>query len=438
MSRLIRPASWLALWGPALVVVAVILRYGVNVPYAEEWDFVLFFSSLERGTLRWIDLWAPHNEHRVPIPKLVMLLLAPLTRWNLRAEMLLSATLAFLSLLMLLALARPALEEARPWGRVWATFTMSLLVFSLAQVGNWLWGWQLTWFITVFSAILSVTLATWSLERERPWPYVLATALAAFVCQWSLASGTVIWPMSALVLAFHPQRGRLLGFWLAAALGSTLFYAMDYTRPPGSPSLGVALAEPVLFVRYIGFYLAGPFGRNAGIGLAVAAIFVGFAGIVARRHWRRPALFVPWLAIGGFALANAMLTGLGRLGMGVHQAQTTRYVTISLLLAAAVVPLGVVAFSAAPAGRWSPLRRPVGVVGAAVLTVWVIATDVRRLDDIRDFNRMMTTGRDCVFEIEKAPDSCLMNIHPNPATVRLRAPELAGLKLSMFAREMPR
>lgn len=412
----------------------VILRYGVNVPYAEEWDFIAFFVAHDLGGLRWIDLWAPHNEHRMVVPKIVMLALAPLTRWNLRAEMLLSAALAFLGLLLLLALARPALAEARPWTRIWATFTLSLLVFSLAQVGNWLWGWQVQWYIAVLGAILAIALTTWSLERANPWPHVVAAVLAALVCQYSLASGTVIWVLCAAILAFHAQRLRLLAFWLAVALASIVAYAIGYERPQSLPSLGLALSDPVGLLRYVGYYLAGPFGRHAGNGAAVAAVFAALAWIVCRRHWRRPELFVPWIALAGFVVGNAVLTGIGRLGMGPEQAQTTRYVTISLLMVAATVPLGIVALARVPGGRWPQARRAAGVVGAVALTVSVIATDVRRMRDIREFSQSKAAGRDCVFAIETASDDCLRNLHPNPMTVRERAPQLKSLRLSMFAR----
>jgi len=433
VSRWIKAAWWLVLLGPAVAVVIVILRYGVNVPYAEEWDFVAFFALQEVGELRWIDIWAPHNEHRMVVPKLLMLGLAPLTGWNLRAEMLLSAAIAFSSVLLLLALARPALREAGPWVRIWATFTLSLLVFSLAQVGNWLWGWQVQWYVAVFGAVLAVAMTTWSLGRERPWAHVAVGALAALLCQYSLASGAAIWPLCAAILAFHASRARVLGFWLAIGFGSTLLYAIGYERPQGLPALSVVLSDPAGLMRYVGYYLAGPFGRHAGNGAAVTLAFAVLAWIVCRRHRHRPELFMPWIAIAGFVMANALLTGIGRLGMGAEQAQTTRYVTISLLLAAALVPLGVAAFSRTRDERWPSLRRLAGFVGAALLTASVVATDIRRMSDIEEFSRSKVAGRDCVLALETASDDCLRNLHPNPATVRMKASELKALRLSLFA-----
>lgn len=226
---------------------------------------------------------------------------------------------------------------------------------------------------------------------------------------------------------------RLLGFWLALGFRSTLLYAIGYERPQGLPPLSVVLSDPVGLLRYVGYYLAGPFGRHAGNGAAVVAVFAALAWIVCRRHRRRPELFMPWIALAGFAVSNALLTGIGRLGMGAQQAQTTRYVTISLLLAAALVPLGVLAFSRMRDERWPLMRRVVALAGAALLAASVVAVDIRRLPDIEEFSRSKVAGRDCVLALETASDDCLRNLHPNPATVRARAPELKALRLSLFA-----
>ena len=92
-------------------------------------------------------------------PKLALLGLASLTRWNSVAEMLASVVLALASLLILLRLAQPVLRESGQVGRLWTMLTLSLYVFSLAQGANWLWGWQIQWFLSLFAAVLTVALA---------------------------------------------------------------------------------------------------------------------------------------------------------------------------------------------------------------------------------------------------------------------------------------
>lgn len=433
MSRLGRIVEWVALLGPLAAILHVVLRYGVNFPFADQWDFVAFFVVQETGELRWSDIWALHNEHRMVAPKLAMLGLAWLTRWNIVTEMLVSVSLALASLFTLRALARPILDEAGQAIRIWIALTLSLHVFSLSQGTNWLWGWQIQWFLSLFAAILSIALATWSLQAQRPWVNVTGSAAAALVCQYSIASGLVAWGASALVLAFHPLRRRILPLWLALfAIASTVYF-IGYVRHGGLPSLLVALDRPLALLEYVGNYLSGPLGRHAAVGIFVAIAFVVLALIAARHQWRKPELFMPWVALGAFAGSNALLTGIGRLGMGAEQGLASRYATIALLMSVALVPLGILAFHAWPAGRRSPLKLAAAVAGAALLTLPAIVVDGRSMTELKDFSRQIIAGRKCVTGIEAETDACLVHLHPDPSVVRLRAPQLKALGLSSFA-----
>ena len=60
--------TWLAMTVAALGFVA---RYGSNVPSWDEWDMVPTMVGVQPVTLEW--LWSQHNEHRIPVPRLVML-----------------------------------------------------------------------------------------------------------------------------------------------------------------------------------------------------------------------------------------------------------------------------------------------------------------------------------------------------------------------------
>lgn len=317
--------------------------------------------------------------------------------------------------------------------RIWVSLALSLHVFSFAQGTNWLWGWQIQWFLSLFAAVLSIALATWSLRVTRPWAYVAGSAAAALVCQYGIASGMVAWGASALVLAFHPFRRRILPIWLAVAAIATAVYFLGYVRHDGLPSLLVALDRPLAFFEYVGNYLSGPLGRHAAAGFAVAIVFAALALIGARRQWRDPELFMPWVALGAFAGGNALLTGIGRLGMGAGQGLASRYATIALLMSVALVPLGILAFRAWSAGRRSTLKFASAAAGAALLTLPAIAVNTRSMTELKNFSREIITGRKCVTGVEPETDTCLVLLHPDPAVVRLRAPQLKALGLSSFA-----
>src|SRR5690606_31545168 len=46
-------------------------RYGSNVPSWDGWDMVPTLTGHQPVTLDW--LWSQHNEHRVPVPRLLLL-----------------------------------------------------------------------------------------------------------------------------------------------------------------------------------------------------------------------------------------------------------------------------------------------------------------------------------------------------------------------------
>lgn len=446
MNRLVRigvrVGYGVALLAPAALVLGFILRYGVNVPYWDQWELIGPLGPLTRfqnGTLGWAEIFRQHNEHRMVFPKLVMLALASLTRWNIVAEMLLSLLLAVASLAVLMALARPSLRKAGPAVRLWATFTIAAMMFSLAQWDSWLCGWQIQWFLSVLAALSSIALATWSLESARPYAYITGAAAAAVVSQFSLASGAAVWICGALILAFHRlRRGLILPLWLAAAVASSAVFLIGYRQQTQHPSLLFAVEYPLSFLLYLGNYLSGPLGRHAAVGMAVGVAFIFLAVVVVTRHRRDPALFLPWIAIGVFVGANAILTGIARVGSGTEQALESRYVTIALLLPVASVPMAVLAFRAWPARVQAHNRSTAGFVGAAILTIMVIAGDVRGVSGFAALSQRLTVGRDCLLVVEKAKDECLRILHPDPAVVRERALELQTFGWSSFASKRAR
>src|SRR6266403_432477 len=79
-------AVFLAVVPPALIIASVV-HYAVNVPYCDQWMVVSRVADFVEGRASLATLWAPHNEHRFPIPFLLMLGLARLSHWDVRWEM---------------------------------------------------------------------------------------------------------------------------------------------------------------------------------------------------------------------------------------------------------------------------------------------------------------------------------------------------------------
>lgn len=439
MNRLPRIAFWIGLLGPAAAILILVLRFGVNVPFWDDWELARPLIRLTNGSLPgWTELASQHNEHRMLFPRLVMLALAYVSRWNVHVNMVVSVALAGMSLAMLVALARPILAEAGAVGRAWAALTLSAIVFSLTQWENWLWGWQVQWFLAVLGAIAAIAFATWSLRSARPWACLAGAAGAAFVCQYSIASGAAIWACVVFVLAFHPLRRRVLPAMLAVAAAAIALYLIGYSRPLHHPSPLVALERPLAFLTYLGNYASGPLGRDTVLGLGAMAAFLALALIALRRFRTAPELVVPWIAMGAFAGANAVLTGIGRVGFGADQGFMSRYVTVSLLLSVALVPLGMLAFRAWPADRWPTARTIAAVFAAGLMTVLVAWADLRAWAGFTERSTQMVENRRCLLLIERATDECLKLVYPDPLLLRLRIKQLQAIGWSGFPKDPAR
>src|SRR6185295_12796357 len=64
--RLALAAAALLAGAPAARLAWLVGRYGVDVPYHDQWPGELpLFEKLAAGRLGFADLWEPHNEHRI-------------------------------------------------------------------------------------------------------------------------------------------------------------------------------------------------------------------------------------------------------------------------------------------------------------------------------------------------------------------------------------
>ena len=140
---------------PAVLAGALIARYAVNTRFSDEWELVPVLGHLHAGHFVWQDFWAQHREHRALFPVLLLAGLAQLDSWNIVAECFASLVVAVLAFLVLARAARRT-----GIGSFGVLLVFSLIWFSPVQWENWLWGWEVEWFLNV----LGVTMVVWALS----------------------------------------------------------------------------------------------------------------------------------------------------------------------------------------------------------------------------------------------------------------------------------
>lgn len=184
---------------PLFLLVWLVASFSVNVPFWDQWELVELFDKVAAGSASLRDFFAQQNEHRLFFHRLIFVGFAFVSKWNIRLELCLSILLAIVTFL---AIYKIATTQENKNGRIIHFFNIlsCILIFSLVQHENWLWGFQVAWlFINA-----CVTLAVFILTVPQKWLPVsrlTLSALCCFIASFSSAHGLLSWLAVAPALA---------------------------------------------------------------------------------------------------------------------------------------------------------------------------------------------------------------------------------------------
>lgn len=429
---------------PPIVIARATNHYGLDLPYWDQWSFVPTLVAAMEGHLRFGMLWEQSNEHRLVLPKLLMIGLAHLTRWNVRAEMAASVVVALGTFAALVALIGRTVRPLAPVLSRWLVLATSVLLFSMCQWENWTWGWQVQIFMNVFASVLAACGLAWF---GATWRGVTTMCAAGLVAVLSFASGLCLLAAIPLGLAFAAAvrrgNGVLPKIAVATGFGAAVFglYMRGFQHPAHHPSPLIALAQPGAYLYYVLAYVGSSLGSwsplHAAIagGCGVLALVVAAGWICSREPACRAAL-PPWILLACYALLTGAMTGIGRLGFGVGQALAPRYTTITALFW--VSCLAVVGLAIARALRNATLGTAHLVLVATAACALTLAVEGFAWSSYHGYNAIrqrrdaVRRARACARYPDKAADDCLRLVFPDAATVRAGAKELRRVRLGLF------
>lgn len=425
-----RPAfAFIVLALPALWVGWLVYRYGVDTPWGDAWDSTrLLVEKMQAGTLGPADFFAFHNEHRIFFPRLLTFALAQLTHWNVRAELLMIWILACVCSLNLWRVAHvTGWRNSR--ARHWLFLGTNVLLFSPLQWENLLWGFQIGFFLP----LATMTACLWvAPSLRRPFDF-LATMCLCLVGTFSIASGFASWFLTAPLLLLWNGKARARGekvWWLGwLFIGVTSIYLCfrGYARPAAHPSALEALKHPFRAIQFVLAYLGTPFfgtapNASAVASVASAALVILFAAcLLYLWRWRRDrtllAHALPWVSLAGWALVNAFLTMLGRLGFGIFAATLPRYVSFAIMF-----PIGLLFLASLVSRHWreqsnvgaSAVRTGRGLlVFVTALSLLVVCGTVKSLESWPRFQHGRLTGKALLLliNIVDEPQALVRNVH---------------------------
>src|ERR1700686_767718 len=131
---------------PVALIIGCIAHYGVNVPVADDWDLSSLVSKAAHHKVQIKQFFQQHNEHRVFFLKVVVASIARMSHWDLRLQMYLSVLLCGITTCNVFVLVKRTLPLSAGPGSA-LSFCVSLLLFSPVQYENWLWGFQVAFFL---------------------------------------------------------------------------------------------------------------------------------------------------------------------------------------------------------------------------------------------------------------------------------------------------
>ncbi|MBN1426622.1 hypothetical protein JXA88_18905 [Candidatus Fermentibacteria bacterium] len=441
-ARILLVAAALA---PAGYLVRMVTTYWVNVPNMDQWGISQVFLWHHDDTLSFGKLLTQHNESRKVFPRLIFLGLGLLSGWDVRWEMALSMAVVGLVSLNLLLLLRKQRSLGLGWRLgIWAV--LNIVLFSPVQWNNWLWGIQLVVFIPPLMLTAGLLITSSALPA---WRKAILVSLLSFIATFSYANGMLLWilllPLDLVGIRrqqaprFHLGHLWMARAWYALTWASTMIlYFHDYHRPPGKPSMRLVLERPLDALHYFLAWhgsVVVPKGTTftadvrAACGVVVLGLFIACVAIARRR--KAVGASYPWIVLGLYSVVSGVITTIGRMGLGIHQAADSRYTSFSLYVLVAIGGMLPLVVGALPRRSGRSLVGVAGCVagGALLAFLHIRAVDASRRA-IENFTVGLLEGRLALALHTVYPDTGrLVLLHPNASFVLRRYGQLRTMGL---------
>jgi hypothetical protein len=335
---------------PAFLGFLVVTVFGVNIPHWDEWELVAFLDGVLEHGIQFKEFFAPHNEHRIFFPRIVFLVSALLSHFNVKLNMYLSWTLmsamytCYLVYLKDMIVCETSSDKLK---RLFFGLMIGFCCFNIVQHENITWGFQ-TAFMMVASFSVCCFYYFYRWYTEKKFCYILISMTAGFIASFSSIHGLFVFPVIVGVLFLLLLSGEkihskyiFLVIWTVLIF---IIYFYDYSAPSGHGKYFMKSLPETALSFFAG--IGSPFFLSRLIVPAIVfGIFLFFFGlsftiylIMKRRTAKH--IFPLCLIYFGYAFCGAI--AVGRSGMGIEAVLPSRYTTFSLF---AIIGLAIIVYT---------------------------------------------------------------------------------------------
>jgi len=348
----------------------LVISQAVNVPYMDEWYFTHILDIYYKGKFTLLINTLPtfhNNIHRILFPRLIMLLLAIATKWDIRYELAINLLLGFLTYLIYRFYFYKNISTTNVFKYIILS-VVAIFIFSFKQSENWGWGWQIQIFLCAFASIWVICLVS---MRDCSWVILAISALLAFIASYSFTDGLIIWIVALIVLLSKKSRPHHLLAW--AVMGGACF-ALYFHGYESKNQLSLVNIPELLGFTFT--YLGSPVGNNsilqsfcAGVTGVVIAICLFLSAC--SLSFNNKSITIASGAIILYSLMSALVTGIGRFDLGMETGMTSRYSTFAVHFWIAILLLATLHFDQ----PGSPIQKKYRL-GLVLLCVTIVTTSI--------------------------------------------------------------
>jgi hypothetical protein len=335
---------------PAFLGFVVVTVFGVNIPHWDEWKLVQFIDGVLEHGIRFKEFFAPHNEHRIFFPRIVFLVSALLSHFNVKLNMYLSWVLmsamyvCYLVYLKDMIVCETSSDKLK---RLFFGLMMGFCCFNIVQRENITWGFQ-TAFVMVASFSVFCFYYFYRWYTEKKFCYILISMTAGFIASFSSIHGLLVFPVIIGVLFLLLLSGEkihlkyiFLVIWTVLIF---IIYFYDYSAPSGHGKYFMkSLPETTLsFFAGIGspFFLSRLIFPAIAFGILLFFFGLSFTVYLIIKRKAAKHIFPLCLVYFGYAFCGAI--AVGRSGMGIETVLPSRYTTFSLFV---IIGLAIIVYT---------------------------------------------------------------------------------------------
>jgi hypothetical protein len=316
-----------------LAVIGTVRNY-TPVPWWDMWDdYIGFYLRAHAGA--WGAWWAPHNEHRIVLARLVFWIDIKYFHGN----GIFSLTVIYVSALAVGFIFAKIWRDQSDGQDHYILFFVEAWIFCWMQQENFTWAFQSQFILAQLLPLAGLYFLHLSLAKpDKTEVYFAAATVCGILAVGSMANGVLALPAMA-VYAVMTRNLRRAIFFVALSVIEIHFYFQNFS--PGAPTVtGEISQHPGRFIEFFLRYVGGPFIALIGFkhgaivfGELAAAVLVLCSAVALYANLKRaerPSLPLALLTFILYIMATAAITTAGRLPLGLHAALASRYQTPAL------------------------------------------------------------------------------------------------------------